>query len=204
MTRTIVPCFAIISNLISSALSSFSPGVLNRPRTGKAYSDEELEDGGRSVSRRTQMFTTSRSLLISMADAMERMMSSYKEVRICKLSTPDVNYINSISSMFTNVDVFWSSLCTSVLPSTLNSHLPLVQVTELAGYTQRVAYMIEVFRDVQSGHYVRECMAASSSNHARSHRHALQLRKDPSLLSKRGWLEPVLEFRIFAGYLFFI
>ena len=37
---------------------------------------------------------------------------------------PDVNYVNCISSkssMFTNFDVFWSSLCTSVLPSTLNS-----------------------------------------------------------------------------------
>lgn len=73
---------------------------------------------------------------------------------------------------------------------------PLVQITELAGYTQRVAYMIEVFRDVQSGHYVRECMAISSSNHPRSHRHALQLRKDPSLLSKRGWQDPMLEFRL--------
>ncbi|XP_062438492.1 ATP-binding cassette sub-family D member 2 isoform X1 [Rhea pennata] len=50
--------------------------------TATGFADGELEDGQKQamVSDRTEAFTTSRNLLISGADAIERIMSSYKEV----------------------------------------------------------------------------------------------------------------------------
>ncbi|KAK2724691.1 ATP-binding cassette sub-family D member 2-like isoform X2 [Artemia franciscana] len=66
-------------------------------------------DGG--VSERTQYFTTAKNMLMSGGDAVERLMTSYKEI------------------------------------------------VELAGYTARVATMIEVFDDVSKGKYKKQVAA---------------------------------------------
>lgn len=71
-----------------------------------------------SISDRTQYLTTARNLLISGADAIERLMSSYKEI------------------------------------------------VALAGYTYRVAGMLEVFDDTSNGRYNKVMLAAEGRNNA--------------------------------------
>lgn len=85
------------------------------------------------VSERTQAFTTARNLLNAGADAVERIMSSYKEVPAPQHPPPH-----------------------SCSRSCAQPAQPVcVQVTELAGYTARVSEMLDVFEDVNMGIFRR-------------------------------------------------
>lgn len=112
------------------------------------------------VSERTQAFTTARNLLNAGADAVERIMSSYKEVPIMHLSNLlQLHLLLCISFNLLPASLLLSSSPAFVLLLLFHPFQPAcVQVTELAGYTARVSEMLDVFEDVNMGVYRRSAV----------------------------------------------
>ena len=107
------------------------------------------------MSDRTEYYTTAKNLLTSGADAMERLMTAYKV------------------------------LCKREHPSFLDTFSNLKEIVELAGYTARVATLVEVFEDCSVGRYRKAVVSTTTTKKKGSHvhhhedsEHAVQLEFD--------------------------
>ena len=88
--------------------------------------------GDSGVSERTQYYATAKNLMMSGADAMERLMTSYK--------------VRTSNNDFWRQIQIWDTQ----------------EVVELAGYTARVATMCEVFEDCSEGRYARKAVVEAT------------------------------------------
>lgn len=102
----------------------------------------DTPDGG--VSERTQYLTTARNLLASGADAIERLMTSYKVY---------INY-SSIKWLLYRVKQPFETM-----KPVLTTVWFFQEIVELAGYTYRVGAMLDVFNDVSKCKYRRNGLA---------------------------------------------
>ena len=101
--------------------------------------DSTAESSDSGVSERTQYYATAKNLMMSGADAMERLMTSYKGD--------------------TKKYKFWAANSKNIKLVT-KKHKQ--EVVELAGYTARVATMCEVFEDCSEGRYARKAVLTAT------------------------------------------
>ena len=101
------------------------------------------------VSQRTEYYTTAKSLLTGGADAMERLMTAYKEVASwCLVFVPGVWY--------PILRYLYSWYLIPGMPLVALAYTGVPQVVELAGYTQRVSTMLDVFDDCSAARSHRQ------------------------------------------------
>ncbi|KAG1649680.1 ATP-binding cassette sub-family D member 2 [Nymphon striatum] len=128
--------------------------------TSKVDLNPDEKDGG--ISSRTQAFMFAKNLLGSGADASERLLSSYKKVgrsdNIVKATSVVDNMLRKYLDRIPGQHNIYNLQRSAILGI---AHI-LRKITELAGYTARISYMLKVFEDVSSGKIMRRAVVSSS------------------------------------------
>lgn len=129
-------------------------------------------DGG--VSERTQYLTTARNLLASGADAVERLMTSYKvrlmtSYKVKRRCRRRSRWQGCGPVSFKTIRFIWRTL---------------QEIVELAGYTYRVGVMLDVFNDVSKCKYRRNGLSNGKIHKTSS---KLHYNKDGQLVIRGEW-----------------